>query len=171
MTQMTTGLCYLAWCPDSERDDILEIARASGNPLQALAHNRPRLDMVLERVRSRGFSCLVSPTYPDARIGVPLIVEGRPVGGVAMSYTKGAIPGETLLATFLPALHDLAREIVAKYLVRAPTVLSAASADPEPATMDTTPNPKQAACMPPDRPEPTGMAAEAPRAAGSRGRG
>jgi IclR family mhp operon transcriptional activator len=133
MLHATAGFCYLASCSESERDIIIGIAKASGNPLQALANNRPRLDMVLERVRSRGFSNLEFPSYREGNVGVPLVVDGKPVGGLVMRYIKSAMTGEKLLKIFVPELQQLARDIAERYAARAPITFSGTPADAEPA--------------------------------------
>jgi IclR family mhp operon transcriptional activator len=133
MLQTTAGFCYIAWCAEAEREILIGLAKASSTPRQALAHNRPRLDLVLERVRARGFSNLELSAYREGRLGVPLMVDGKPLGSLVMRYIKSAMTAEKLHSTFLPALQQLARDIAAGYAARAPAALPEPLAGAEPA--------------------------------------
>jgi IclR family mhp operon transcriptional activator len=118
MLHATTGFCYLANCTDSEREILIGMARASGDPLQSLAHHRDKLESVLERVRTRGFCNLEFSTYREGNVGVPLIAGARPLGGIVMRYIKSAMTGQKLLKEYIPQLTDLSGRISREYEAR-----------------------------------------------------
>jgi len=115
MLHATTGFCYLAHCTDSEREILIGMARASGDPLQSLAHHRDKLESVLQRVRTRGFCNLEFSTYREGNVGVPLLTGARPLGGIVMRYIKSAMTGQKLLKEYIPQLTDLSQRISQEY--------------------------------------------------------
>jgi IclR family mhp operon transcriptional activator len=119
----TTGFCYLAFCTDSEREILIGMARASGDPLQSLAHHRDKLETVLQRVRSRGFCNLEFSAYREGNVGVPLLAGERPVGGIVMRYIKSAMTGQKLLKDYIPQLTDLSTRISEAYMARTNAML------------------------------------------------
>jgi IclR family mhp operon transcriptional activator len=118
MLHATTGFCYLAFCSELEREIAIGMARASGDPLQSLAHNREKLDSVLARVRSRGFCNLEFSQNREGNVGVPLLTGDRPLGGIVMRYIKSAMTGQKLLNEFIPQLTDLSSRISDEYTAR-----------------------------------------------------
>jgi IclR family mhp operon transcriptional activator len=107
----TAGFCHLAHCAAAEAEAILAAARASGDPLQSLAHNPARLAAVLRKVRAKGFSNLEFMAYREGNIGVPLLIGGKSFGGLVMRYIKSAMTPDKLLRIFIPQMIKLARDI------------------------------------------------------------
>jgi DNA-binding IclR family transcriptional regulator len=118
MLHATTGFCYLAFCTDIEREIVIGMARASGDPLQSLAHHREKLETALQRVRARGFCNLEFSQYREGNVGVPLMAGERPLGGIVMRYIKSAMTGQRLLNEYIPQLTALSSQISAQYLSR-----------------------------------------------------
>jgi len=118
MLHATTGYCYLAFCTDSEREVLIGMARASGDPLNSLAHHREKLETVLQRVRTRGFCNLEFPQYREGNVGVPLVAGDRALGGIVMRYIKSAMNGQRLLKEYIPQLSDLSNRITDEYVNR-----------------------------------------------------
>lgn len=118
MLHATAGFCHLACCDEAERERLLEIARASGDPLQAMAHDRPRLDPVLKRVRERGFCNIEFARYREGNVAVPLLMDGRSRGGLVMRYIKSAMTADKLREDYIPRLRELARTIAGEYGAR-----------------------------------------------------
>jgi IclR family mhp operon transcriptional activator len=105
MLHATTGFCYLAYCNDSEREILVGMARASGDPL-------------LARVRTRGFCNLEFNAYREGNVGVPLLIDGRPLGGIVMRYIKSAMTGEKLFKEYIPLLKEVSEQISEQFLSR-----------------------------------------------------
>jgi IclR family mhp operon transcriptional activator len=118
LMRATTGMCYLAFCSDATRERMIAMARASGDPLQALAHQRKKLDAILQRVRKRGFCNFEFPINREGSVGVPVLIDGKPFGGISMRYIKAAMTGEKLLNVLIPQLKDLAAQISDEYAAR-----------------------------------------------------
>jgi IclR family mhp operon transcriptional activator len=118
MLHATTGFCYLAYCNDSEREILVGMARASGDPLQSLSHHGEKLSSVLARVRTRGFCNLEFNAYREGNVGVPLLIDGRPLGGIVMRYIKSAMTGEKLFKEYIPLLKEVSEQISEQFLSR-----------------------------------------------------
>jgi IclR family mhp operon transcriptional activator len=118
MLHATTGFCYLAFCTDIEREIVVGMARASGDPLQSLAHHKEKLDTALQRVRTRGFCNLEFSQYREGNVGVPLMAGERPLGGIVMRYIKSAMTGQRLVNEYIPQLTALSAQISEQYLTR-----------------------------------------------------
>jgi IclR family mhp operon transcriptional activator len=118
MLHATTGFCYLAFCSDMEREVVIGMARASGDPLQSLAHHREKLETALQRVRTRGFCNLEFSQYREGNIAVPLIAGERALGGIVMRYIKSAMTGQKLVNEYIPQLTGLSERISEAYLER-----------------------------------------------------
>ncbi len=121
LMRATTGLCYLAFCSDMERETMIGMAQASGDPLQSLAHNRKKLDVILERIRKRSFCNFEFPQNREGSLGVPLSVNGRPFGGITMRYIKAAMSSQRLLNEYVPQLINLSAQISSEYITRVET--------------------------------------------------
>jgi len=115
MMHATSGFCYLATCADQERERLLELCRQSSDPLHRLAQNRARVGFLIDLVRSRGYSHLEFQQYREGNIGVPLICDVRPLGGLVMRYIKSAMKGNELQERFVPILQETAAEIIERF--------------------------------------------------------
>jgi IclR family transcriptional regulator, mhp operon transcriptional activator len=111
----TTGLCYLAFCPDDEREAVISCARQSDDPRQRLARSPQMLDPMLKSVRRDGFLILEFPEYREGSLGVPVVGCGRVLGGLVMRYIKSALRPDRLTTEFVPLLLGAAKEIESRY--------------------------------------------------------
>ena len=50
------GRAYLAWCPEKEREEILQRLRKSDNPQDRLARDPKRLERILSETRRGGYA-------------------------------------------------------------------------------------------------------------------
>jgi IclR family mhp operon transcriptional activator len=111
MLHAPTGYCYLAYCDDEEREKVVELAKRSPDPRQRLARNRPQLDQLLRRVREEGYCTREYAAYKEGGLGIPLLINGVPVGGIVMRYLKTAMKIGQLQTDYVPELRDLASRI------------------------------------------------------------
>ncbi len=111
----TTGLCFLAFCAESEREALIELCKQSPDEKQFLARNRPALDIVLERIRADGWSILEYAQYREGNVGVPVIVNGFAIGGLVMRYIKSAIKRSQIIEQYIPRLKTAAQRISQGY--------------------------------------------------------
>jgi IclR family mhp operon transcriptional activator len=117
------GRAYLAFCPDKERESILQRLRKSDNPEDQLARDPRRLDRILAETRTRGYgtrdSAFVGGTYGApffddglAAIVVPLLGQTRVHGSINILFVKTAFTVEEFAARHLADLQAAARAIV-----------------------------------------------------------
>jgi IclR family mhp operon transcriptional activator len=119
MMHSTAGFCYLAHCPNVEREKLLDICKQSTDPLQYLARNDTQVRHLISSVLNRGFSHLEFRRYREGNIAVPLIADGRPYGGLVMRYMKSALKLPELQSRYVPILQQAARDIARAFEARA----------------------------------------------------
>jgi len=85
------GYCYLAYCDEDEREKVISLAKLSSDPRQRLARNPQRLQVLLDRVREEGYCTREYAAYREGGLGVPLLINGVPNGGMVMRYVKSAM--------------------------------------------------------------------------------
>jgi IclR family transcriptional regulator, mhp operon transcriptional activator len=117
------GRAYLAFCPDKEREELLQRLRKSDRPDDRLARDPKQLDKILAETRARGYgtrdSAFVgghygSPPADDglAAIAVPLLDRKRVHGSINILWIKTAFTVEEFAARHLGDLQAAAAEIV-----------------------------------------------------------
>jgi IclR family mhp operon transcriptional activator len=125
------GRAYLAWCPEKERERILQRLRKSSNPQDRLARDPRRLDRILSETRQRGYATRDpgftgggygnfpgggdAPWHDDglAAIVVALSDGTRIVyGSINILWIRTAFTVEDFAARHLADLQEAAREIV-----------------------------------------------------------
>jgi IclR family mhp operon transcriptional activator len=118
------GRAYLAYCPDKERDAIIQRLRKSDKPVDQLARDPKRLDQILAETRARGYA-IRDPTFVggsynrppfDDGLGaivVPLRGRKQVYGSINILFVKTAYTVEEFAARHLADLRAAAREIVA----------------------------------------------------------
>jgi IclR family transcriptional regulator, mhp operon transcriptional activator len=117
------GRAYLAFCPDKEREQILQRLRHSDNAQNWLARDPKRLDKILAETRVRGYGTrdpmflggtYGSPPLDDglAAIAVPLLDRARVHGSINILWIKTAFTIEEFAARHLADLRSAADEIL-----------------------------------------------------------
>lgn len=111
------GRAYLAFCPDAEREYILEILASQASAETALARDRTAVDRLLDEVRSRGYGVRRrAEANRTASIAVPVCGgDNRVIGCLTVLWFDSAMPFETAVDDFLAPLSQAAREIEAQY--------------------------------------------------------
>jgi IclR family transcriptional regulator, mhp operon transcriptional activator len=107
------GRAYLAFCPASERDLILEFLEASADPEDAAAQDRPSVLTMLARVRAAGFaerSLLVEPKS-SSTLAVPIMRGTAVLATLGMTYFTSAMPKAQAIGRYVPLLKELAKNI------------------------------------------------------------
>ena len=112
----STGRVYLAYCSTEQRDTLLGMLSHSDDPLNKLARQPDRLTTMLNEIRARGFSALESPNRADSNIAVPLMADGRVLGGLTIRYIRSAMSQEEAIQKFLTPLQNTAAAIAADVL-------------------------------------------------------
>jgi IclR family mhp operon transcriptional activator len=117
------GRAYLAFCPERERNDILQLLRNSDKPEDRLARDPKRLDKILAETRARGYGTRSPifiggnygrPPFDDglAAIAVPLLDRTRVHGSINILWVKPAFTTEEFADRHLADLQAAAAEIV-----------------------------------------------------------
>ena len=112
------GRAHLAFCSARQRESLLEILERSPREEDQLARNRPELDRILEETRARGYASATRPRRVAEEIimAVPILVEERVLGTMAVRFSSGAVPMRLAVERFLPKLRDTAQKIRQKFM-------------------------------------------------------
>jgi IclR family transcriptional regulator, mhp operon transcriptional activator len=106
--EASTGVTYLAFSSEGKRQQAL--AEVAQNHPALFAQWEPHLPRVFREVRDEGYF-IMRRTGSEASLGVPIMLDGEPVAGIAMRYIKSATSRQTVVEVYLPRLQDAAREI------------------------------------------------------------
>ena len=116
------GRAYLAFCPDQERDAIIQVLRKSDQFEDQLARDQKRVERILAETRARGYGTrdpgfaggvYRAPTDDGlAGIAVPLVDRTRVHGSINILWIRTAITVEECAARYLADLRAAASEIV-----------------------------------------------------------
>jgi IclR family mhp operon transcriptional activator len=117
------GRAYLAFCPEQERESILQRLRKSEKPDDRLARDPKRLEQIFAEVRERAYATrdpifrgghYGQPPFDDglAAIAVPLLDRKRVHASVNILWTRSAFTVEEFAARHLSDLQSAAAEIV-----------------------------------------------------------
>lgn len=123
------GQAWLAFCPAAEREDIIARLAQSRRASDRLARDRADLDLILARVRKRGYAITDEATRRmttrvirsalEARkratgLGVPILAGPRILGALSLRYFRSSLSDAEAARTYLEPMRELAREIAAK---------------------------------------------------------
>jgi len=117
------GRAYLAFCPDKEREAILQRLRRTNKPDDRLAHEPKRLEKILAETWQRGYGTrdpiFTGGNYGSmpiddglAGIAVPLLDRTRVHGSINLLWIRTAFTVEEFAARHLGDLQAAAAEIV-----------------------------------------------------------
>jgi IclR family transcriptional regulator, mhp operon transcriptional activator len=116
------GRAYLAYCPEAERQSLLDLLRRSGISENRLAFETEKLNRILAETRKRGYATrdpsfvggfYGRPPYSDglASIAVPVRQERRVLGALNLVWLKKAYSIEHMVREHLRDLNAAASEI------------------------------------------------------------
>ncbi len=114
MLLTATGLAYLAFCPDAERERIVELLASRDDEQGRLARDRSGLDNLLRRTRHRGYGENYGSWNSEERIAaiaVPICGEQRVYGCINLVYVAKAMTIEQAAKRYLPALQRFAATV------------------------------------------------------------
>jgi IclR family mhp operon transcriptional activator len=139
MLHATSGYCYLAHCPAAEREEVLShveeaevlapnylepgegryltITNDHGHLTRFNRHRNDELNLLIKHVRERGFCNIEFKNYREGNVGVPLVLEGKAIGGLVMRYIKSVMKNTDRIEKFyVPKLQKLAADIIEAYV-------------------------------------------------------
>lgn len=114
MLLTATGLAYMAFCPDAEREQIIALLASRDDEEGSLARNRSALDNLLLRTQHRGYGenfMAWNCEEKIASIAIPVRAEQRLLGCLNLVYIAKAMTIEQAAARYLPALRRTAESI------------------------------------------------------------
>ncbi|MDZ5111386.1 DNA-binding transcriptional regulator [Pseudomonas putida] len=116
LLQTATGLAYLAFCEDAEREQILQLLGAREGAEYRLARDRLALDNILRKARHRGYGENYMGWNREANIAsiaVPLHDHDnrRLLGCVGLIYIAKAMSIDQAAERYLPALKAFAQRV------------------------------------------------------------
>jgi len=107
------GLAYLAFCPDSEREVLIGMLKASTDPEDALARHPRQLSILIDRVRRQGFAerdPMVEPRT-SSNIAVPIYQGDRVLATLCIAYYTSAMKRDEARERFAEPLKSAAADI------------------------------------------------------------
>lgn len=107
---VSSGLAFLAYLDDVQREAMLAYLRGSDDPAQALVHDQARLDFVLDSIRKQGFAFGLD--YGRERsVAVPILAHGQVKGAIFMAFMARVLAHEDVVKRYVGPLQRLAQAI------------------------------------------------------------
>lgn len=127
-----SGLAYLAFCPEEQRDAIIEILAKSRRDEDKPAQQRKKLLEVLAEIRQRGFSSSRRPrrVSDEISLSVPVLAGQRLVAALTIRFSSSAVPEAQGVQRFTPRLRATAARIGEEFVAQAEQDARAAAGEP-----------------------------------------
>jgi IclR family mhp operon transcriptional activator len=127
-----SGLVYLAFCPDEQREAILDILARSRRDEDKPAKNRRKLNEMFAEIRKRGFSSSrrARRVSDEISFSVPVMAGERLVAALTIRYASTAIPEAQAAQRFVPRLRATADRIGQEFVAQAEQDARAAAGEP-----------------------------------------
>lgn len=106
-----SGLCWLAFQPEEERETVLNALAGSRDPRQALARDRDALEARLAQIRDDGFALMAHMDFPEATVAAPLVRDGAAIGAVVLRYVRNAVDADRAVTELALQVCDAARAL------------------------------------------------------------
>ncbi len=116
MLRTASGRAYLAFCPDAEREEILENIRAQEQEADEPYLAPGAIDSMLRIVRRNGYATRLNEPYvtKTSSIAVPITVNGHVSACVTIVWLSSAMASTRAIKQFTPHLRQAAAEIAQK---------------------------------------------------------
>jgi IclR family transcriptional regulator, mhp operon transcriptional activator len=106
-----SGRVYLAYCSPRVRETILEhLWPQRPEETHAAWADMPALERDLASIRERGYAKAIRPLRltEQGSIAIPVMVDGEPIGALAVRFALTAVSFEDARRRLLPALQEIA---------------------------------------------------------------
>jgi IclR family mhp operon transcriptional activator len=116
-----SGLAYMAFCPDEQREAILDILAKSRREEDKPAKNRKKLNELFAEIRKRGYSSSrrARRVSDEISFSVPVMAGERLVATLTIRYASTAIPELQAAQRFIPRLRATADRIGREFTAQA----------------------------------------------------
>lgn len=115
--QASSGLVYLAFAPEQEREEFLAILSAPDQPQDNRVADLPNFRKLLQVIAADGYA--FSPDAGRERsVALPIFIDGQIRAVLLMMYMSKAISGQTVIDTFIPELKALSAEFTRRVSVQ-----------------------------------------------------
>ncbi len=113
------GRAYLASCPRSERDILVQLLRKSTNPEDRPANLEANVAGVRAFVRKHGYAIRDPHVEPksSSTIAMPIFHGDRVLATVGLTYFRSAVSAKTLEEVLVPPLRAAVEGIEASYAI------------------------------------------------------
>ena len=117
------GRAYLAFCPATEREEILARLRLRSNPRDRTARQTAWVEQLIEQTRRQGYG-VREPGYwiGNADLGgelcaiaVPVIVDSDVIACINLLWVAGIMELDDFVATYLDRLRATAEALAIKF--------------------------------------------------------
>ena len=108
------GRAYLAFCPDEERNEILDSLRRSHDPDNALSRDEAFLEKMISSSRAQGYSNCRELEHPKcASIAVPVMYKQRVMACINIVWVATTVDYDEVITRYLPDLLQTKRDMEA----------------------------------------------------------
>ncbi len=108
----SAGQVYLAFCPEEQRETLLDVvSRSDTHPADVLARNPKLMRKILSDVKQKGYATTTRPHINDSSIAVPVLPHGRVIGAISLRYIDSAMSVATAVDKYLGDLKETAKDI------------------------------------------------------------
>lgn len=127
-----SGLAYLAFCPDEQREAIIDMLAKSRREEDKPARNRKKLQEVLAEIRRRGYSSSrrARRVSDEISLSVPVMAGDRLVASLTIRFASTAVPEADGVQRFIPRLRSTAQKIGEEFVSQAEQDARAAAGHP-----------------------------------------
>lgn len=105
-----TGRAYLAFCPEQERQEILQCIRTQADPDDEPYLIAGAVEEMLARCRRDGYGARLSEAYVPrtSSIALPIKIDGYAIACISVVWLSTSIAPSRAIKLFLPRLRDVA---------------------------------------------------------------
>ena len=110
MGLVSSGLAFLAFLDETQREIMFEMLRRSDNPEQAAIRDTKRMDYLFGEIRKDGYSFGLD-SGRERSVAVPVSLNGRVRGALLMAFMARVLTNDQVVEGFVDRLKALAAEI------------------------------------------------------------
>jgi IclR family mhp operon transcriptional activator len=127
-----SGLAYLAFCPDEQREAIIDVLAKSRREEDKPARNAKKLQELLAEIRRRGYSSSrrARRVSDEISLSVPVMAGDRLVASLTIRFASTAVPEADGVQRFIPRLRATALKIGEEFVSQAEQDARAAAGQP-----------------------------------------